>query len=72
MSLPYVNRIINQTPNDISRDHYDTCIRQHWYEERYRSAEGFTLPVDYSFDEWTTPGKAPRIAGGVCRYDYPV
>ncbi len=33
-------------------DQYDTCIRQHWYEERRFDANGFTLPVDYSFDEW--------------------
>ncbi len=33
-------------------DQYDTCIRQHWFEERYQDANGFTLPVDYSFDEW--------------------
>ena len=33
-------------------DQYDTCIRQHWYEERYRDAQGRTLPVDYSFDTW--------------------
>ena len=33
-------------------DQYDTCIRQHWFEERKVNAEGFTLPVDYSFDEW--------------------
>lgn len=35
-------------------DQYDTCIRQHWYEERAFDANGFTLPVDYSFDEWPT------------------
>ena len=33
-------------------DQYDTCIRQHWFEERYQDKNGFTLPVDYSFDEW--------------------
>ena len=35
-------------------DQYDTCIRQHWFEERYQDKNGFTLPVDYSFDEWPT------------------
>ena len=33
-------------------DQYDTCIRQHWYEERRFDENGFSLPVDYSFDEW--------------------
>lgn len=33
-------------------DQYDTCIRQRWFEEKYRDGNGFTLPVDYSFDEW--------------------
>ena len=33
-------------------DQYETCIRQHWFEERYESREGFSLPVDFSFDEW--------------------
>lgn len=33
-------------------DQYDTCIRQKWFEERYVDSQGFTLPVDYSFDEW--------------------
>lgn len=33
-------------------DQYDTCIRQHWFEERYQDAKGNTLPVDFSFDEW--------------------
>ena len=33
-------------------DQYDTCIRQHWFEERKTDAAGNTLPVDYSFDEW--------------------
>lgn len=33
-------------------DQYDTCIRQHWFEERYFDSKGNTLPVDYSFDEW--------------------
>ena len=31
-------------------DQYDTCIRQHWFEERKFDANGYTLPVDYSFD----------------------
>ena len=33
-------------------DQYDTCLRQNWYRERYVDERGFTLPVDYSFDEW--------------------
>ena len=33
-------------------DQYDTCLRQKWYKERYRDEKGFTVPVDYSFDEW--------------------
>lgn len=33
-------------------DQYDTCLRQKWFLERYEDAKGFTLPVDYSFDEW--------------------
>ncbi len=33
-------------------DQYDTCIRQHWFEERKFDANGNTLPLDYSFDEW--------------------
>ena len=35
-------------------DQYDTCLRQKWFLERYRDERGFTLPVDYSFDEWET------------------
>ncbi len=35
-------------------DQYDTCIRQHWFAERYTDQNGFTMPVDYSFDEWPT------------------
>lgn len=33
-------------------DQYDTCLRQKWFKERYVDEKGFTLPVDYSFDEW--------------------
>ena len=33
-------------------DQYETCIRQHWFEERYESRDGISLPVDFSFDEW--------------------
>ena len=33
-------------------DWYDTCLRQHWYEEKRYDDAGFTLPVDYSFEEW--------------------
>ncbi len=33
-------------------DQYDTCLRQKWFLEKYVDDNGFTLPVDYSFDEW--------------------
>ncbi|MCQ2539277.1 MAG: glycoside hydrolase family 2 [Acetatifactor sp.] len=33
-------------------DQYDTCLRQRWFLENTRDANGFTLPVDYSFDQW--------------------
>ena len=34
-------------------DPYDTCLREHWYRtEKRLSAQGFTLPQDYSYDEW--------------------
>ena len=33
-------------------DQYDTCIRQKWFLERTVDENGFTLPCDYSFDEW--------------------
>lgn len=33
-------------------DQYDTCLRQKWFKERYIDEQGFTLPVDYSFDKW--------------------
>ena len=33
-------------------DQYDTCIRAKWFQEKYRDERGFTLPVDFSFDEW--------------------
>lgn len=35
-------------------DQYDNCIRQHWFEERRYDKNGYTVPVDYSFDEWPT------------------
>ena len=35
-----------------SPDLYDTCLRQHWFEERYEDPLGNSLPVDYSFDGW--------------------
>jgi len=35
-------------------DPYDACLRERWYEERYVNSRGFTLPTDYSFDEWPT------------------
>lgn len=33
-------------------DQYDTCIRQKWFLEHYKDKNGYTFPVDYSFDEW--------------------
>ena len=33
-------------------DQYDTCVRQLWYKEKKTDENGFSLPVDYSFDEW--------------------
>lgn len=33
-------------------DQYDTCLRQKWFLERYYDEQGFSIPVDYSFDEW--------------------
>ncbi len=41
-------------------DQYDTCIRQKWFTERMADSQGFTLPVDYSFDRW------PEIELPVC------
>ena len=41
-------------------DQYDTCVRQKWFLERYEDENGFTLPVDYSFDEW------PKIVLPAC------
>lgn len=35
-------------------DQYDTCLRQKWFLERYYDADGYTVPLDYSFDEWPT------------------
>ena len=33
-------------------DQYDTCVRQKWFLEKYVDEQGFTVPIDYSFDEW--------------------
>lgn len=33
-------------------DQYDTFLRQKWYLEKYRDEQGYTLPLDYSFDQW--------------------
>lgn len=35
-------------------DQYNTCLRQKWFKEYYKDADGRTLPVDFSFDEWPT------------------
>lgn len=33
-------------------DQYDTCLRQHWFEEKYYDENGYTMPMDFSYDEW--------------------
>lgn len=33
-------------------DQYDTCLRQKWFLENYVDQKGFTLPVDFSFNDW--------------------
>ena len=33
-------------------DQYDTCLRQHWYQEKYFDENGNSFPVDFSFDQW--------------------
>lgn len=33
-------------------DQYDTCLRQQWFKEKQFDENGYTLPLDYSFDEW--------------------
>ncbi|MCQ2576382.1 MAG: hypothetical protein MJ162_06530 [Treponema sp.] len=35
-------------------DQYDTCLRQKWFKEYYKDGNGFTLPVDFDFDNWPT------------------
>ena len=35
-------------------DQYDTCLRQKWFLEKTTDERGFSLPTDYSFDEWET------------------
>ena len=35
-------------------DQYDACIRQKWFLENSVDNEGYSLPLDYSFDEWPT------------------
>lgn len=35
-------------------DAYDTCLRQMWFKEEYFDKQGYSLPVDYSFDQWET------------------
>ncbi len=35
-------------------DPYNTCIRQKWFLEKKYDANGFTIPVDYAFDDWDT------------------
>lgn len=41
-------------------DQYDTCLRQMWFKEKKYDENGYTIPVDYSFDEW------PRIQLPAC------
>lgn len=33
-------------------DQYDTCLRQQWFKEKKYDENGYTMPLDYSFDEW--------------------
>lgn len=33
-------------------DQYDTCLRQQWFKEKRYDDNGYTLPLDYSFDQW--------------------
>lgn len=33
-------------------DQYDACLRQQWYKEKRFDENGYTLPLDYSFDQW--------------------
>ncbi len=35
-------------------DQYDTCLRQQWFKEKYYDENGYTVPIDYSFDQWPT------------------
>lgn len=35
-------------------DQYDTCLRQQWFKEKRYDEKGYTLPLDYSFEEWPT------------------
>lgn len=35
-------------------DQYDTCLRQKWFKEKYKDDNGYTLPVDWSFEQWDT------------------
>ena len=56
-------------------DQYDTCLRQKWFLEKYRDEKGFTLPVDYSFDEWETmtlPACWNTYAGEYLLYEGPM
>lgn len=33
-------------------DQYDTCLRQKWFKEKACDEKGYTIPVDYSYEEW--------------------
>ncbi|GHU95099.1 beta-glucuronidase [Clostridia bacterium] len=33
-------------------DQYDSCLRNGWYKEYEKDADGRPLPLDYSFDQW--------------------
>lgn len=35
-------------------DPYDCCVNQHWWHEKKVNEEGYSLPLDYSFDNWPT------------------
>ena len=35
-------------------DQYDTCLRHKWFLDQYFDKDGRSLPVDFSFQDWTT------------------
>lgn len=56
-------------------DQYDTCLRQKWFLEYYKDSQGFSLPVDFSFDTWpliNLPCSWNTIAPEFSIYDGPM